>query len=118
MDGASPSGMILVFLWMLLPAAAIFLSVLAAILALIPITRRFSLAAAFGCLVIYAALVIQMNLVGATDQHDVEVLNSLPGGKLFRSFLLFFVAVIVACFDIYVLKRDRRKKQLTVKKSL
>jgi ATP/ADP translocase len=76
MDRVPASGMIFVLLWMLLPAAAIFLSIFAGILALLLNRHRFSLAAAFGSLVVYAVLAMQINLIGTTAPHDVEVLNS------------------------------------------
>lgn len=113
MDGVTASGAIFVLLVCLLPAAASILSVLSSVLAFFPRTRLVSIVLALGCLTIYAIVVMQVILTHGSYQHFVEVYNSLPAGRLFRSFIPLAAAVIVICFDIYALKKDRRKNNLS-----
>jgi Mn2+/Fe2+ NRAMP family transporter len=94
---------------MLLPAAATCLSILASVLVFFPHQRGISKVAAIGCLVIYAIFVMSVILTHPPRQHYVEVVNSLPAGRFFRSFIPLIAATAVICFDIFTFKKDHPK---------
>lgn len=103
MYGATPAEGILVFFVCLLPAAAAILAVSAGLLVSIQSSRVFSLVLAVMCIAVYvlaALLCIYMPF-----RQLASIIDSLPAGRLFRSFIPLVAAIIIICFDIYTLKK-------------
>jgi dolichyl-phosphate-mannose--protein O-mannosyl transferase len=105
--GAKTSGVVILILVCLIPAAATLLAILAGIYACFSSRRRFSLVLAFGCLIIYAVIVAWFLLTGAHHSF-VQFLDAMPAGRFFRTFIPFVAATAIVYFDLRALKKDRQ----------
>jgi len=67
-----------------------------------------SLLSAIGSVVIYVGILKEFS----TESHKyyIEVIDSMPAGSVFRSFIPLATAIIVICFDIYYLMQTNRRR--------